>query len=293
MTLYRFIDAERAETPIRLLCRTLDVARSAFYGWRKGERSTRDQEDSRLAVHIRAIHRRSRGTYGSPRVHAALRQQGFCVSRKRVARLMASLGLSGVPKRRFRRPGGARVVHVAENLLQRDFTTDAPNRAWVADITYIHTAVGFVYLAVVIDLFSRKVVGWSLAAHMRTQLCLDALAQAVASRAPAEGLIHHSDRGCQYTSAEYQCALQSCGLVSSMSRKGNCWDNAVAESFFGTLEQELVKQSEVWANHAEANEAISNFIHHFYNAERLHSRIGYRSPTAFEAEYRRAQLAAK
>lgn len=293
MTLYRFIDAERAHTPIRLLCRTLGVARSAFYAWRHGGPSRRDQEATRLAVHIRAIHRRSRGTYGSPRVHAALLQQGLPVGRKRVARLMASLGLSGTPKRRFRRSVAGASTNVAENLLKRDFTTDAPNRAWVTDITYLHTSVGFVYLAVVIDLFSRKVVGWSLASHMRTELCLAALARAIAARMPQRGLVHHSDRGCQYTSAEYQRALQARGLVASMSRKGNCWDNAVAESFFGTLEHELVKQSTMWADAVEARAAVSDYIHGFYNAERLHSRLGYRSPVAFEETHQRVQVAAK
>ncbi len=251
MRVYQFIDAERACWPVRAMCRVLGVARSAFNDWARGELGRRAVEDARLEVHIKAIHRRSNGTYSSPRVRRELVGEGLVVGVHRVARLMRELELSGTPKRRFK---GTTTVskdgdQFATNLLDRDFATEAPNKAWVGDITYLPTRLGWVYLAVLIDLFSRKVVGWSLASHMQTDLCLDALGSALATRAPPAGLIHHTDRGSQYTSGAYQDALAAAGATPSMSRKGNCWDNAVAESFFATLKQELLAQmDELWGH---------------------------------------------
>lgn len=294
MSTYRFIDAEKATWPVRLLCRVLDVARSAYYDWAEAELCKRAQEDAVLSVHIRAIHRRGRGTYGSPRVHAELRAGGHTVGRHRVARLMRELDLTGNPKRRFKgcTTDSKHDHKVADNLLNRNFVADEPNRAWVGDITYLPTKLGWVYLAVIIDLFSRKVVGWALETHMQTDLCLAALNQARATRQPPPGLIHHSDRGSQYTSAAYQSALAASGLVPSMSRKGNCWDNAVAESFFGTLEQELGQPPGLWADVHEARRAVSDYIHGFYNLQRRHSVLGYTSPVEFETRHRNTHLAA-
>lgn len=282
--MYRFIDVEKANHSVRTLCRVLRVARSAFYAWLRGEaRSARASRDAVLLVHIRAVHRRSRGTYGSRRVWRQLRHDGFAVGRRRVARLMRLHGLRGLPSVSYRgsTTDSDHEQPVAPNVLERNFTADAPNVAWVGDITYLPTQQGWVYLAVLLDLYSRKVVGWALADHMRTELCLAALRSALATREPAPGAIHHSDRGSQYASQAYRDVLTKHELVQSMSRRGNCHDNAVAESFFGTLEQELAGRV-VWSDESEARAAVSDYIHRFYNAERLHSHLGYQSPVGFE-----------
>ena len=281
MSRYRFIDAERVNHTVSLLCRTLTVSRSAFYTWLSGAESQRRLADRKLAVHIRAVHRESRGTYGSPRVHAALRAQGLRVGRRRVARLMKAAGLEGLPRKRFKTTTVSdSSLPVAPDLLGRDFDSKAPNQVWVADITYVRTARGWLYLAVLIDLYSRRVVGWNVDSHVRTELCLSALRMALALRDPDAGLIHHSDRGCQYASAVYQAALNEVGARPSMSRAGDCWDNAVAESFFGTLKTELLHR-QPWVTRAQAKAAISRWITGIYNARRLHSRIGYLTPTSF------------
>lgn len=294
MTTYRFIRAEKANWSVRTLCRVLGVARSAYHDWVKAVPSSRAKEDATLLVHIKAIHRRSRGTYGSPRVHAELRAQGFKVGRKKVAALMHAHGLEGIPKKRFKgsTTDSAHEDPVAPNRLERNFKVDGPNQAWVGDITYLPTQAGWVYLAVLIDLFSRKVVGWSLAHHMQTELCLEALEQALVLRSPPEGLVHHTDRGSQYTSHAYQEALERAGVQPSMSRKGNCWDNAVAESFFGTLEQELVRVDGPWVDEDAASAALSDYIHGFYNDHRRHSTLGYESPVDYEACWRQSTRAA-
>ena len=286
---YEFIAAEKARWPVRRLCVALEVSRSAFYDWLAADK--RSSKSSRLDVHIRAIHRRSRGTYGSPRVHAELVDEGWTIGVNRVAARMQSLGLSGIPKRKKR--VATTVVGTedkfASNALNREFSVEQPNQAWVADITYLATDAGWVYLSVLIDLHSRRVVGWAMADHMETRLCLDALHQAVALRQPPPGLLHHSDRGTQYTSYAYQAALTALQARPSMSRKGNCWDNAVAESFFGTLEQELVRQSSGWADLEEAKKAVADYIHAFYNRVRRHSNNGQRSPVDFELAFALAQ----
>lgn len=286
--MYRFIDAEKANHSIRTLCRVLEVSRSSFYEWAAGNTWT-GKEDAALAVHVKAAHRRSRGTYGSPRITAELRDQGFPVGRRRVARLMRMHGLSGVPTKQFRgsTTDSEHELVVAPNVLDRQFKVEQPNQVWVGDITYLPVVGGWVYLAVLIDLFSRKVVGWSVRDNMETGLCMEALRKAVATRDGANGVLHHTDRGSQYASADYRAALASAGFTQSMSRKGNCWDNAVAESFFGTLEQELVKGG-VFADLEATTKAVADYIHCFYNQERRHSTLGKVSPVAFENEHQAA-----
>ena len=287
MTTYRFIEAEKANHTVRMICRVLRVSRAAYYAWREAQEAVGVDADARLRVHIRGLHRASRGTYGSPRMTAALRKQGVVVNHKRVARIMREEGLHGTPRLRFRgsTTDSAHARPVAPNVLARDFSVTAPNVAWVGDITYLPVGGDWACLAVLIDLYSRKVVGWALDEHMRTELCLAALDRAVAVRRPPVGLVHHSDRGSQYASTEYVEALQRAGIVQSMSRKGNCWDNAVAESFFGTLEQELGGRAR-WTSVSQARDEVGRWIHDFYNDTRLHSTIGFHSPVEYESLHR-------
>lgn len=277
MTAFRFIEREKANHSIRLMCRVLRVSRSGFYDWRN--RARRSDQDRGMVARIRAVHAASRGTYGSPRVTRQLRNQGLVINRKRVVRLMQAEGLVGVPRRRFRvsttRADPSRPT--ARNVLDRHFQAEAPDRAWVADISYLPTRECTAYLAVVIDLFSRKVIGWAVEDHMETSLCLTALRRALAVRQPGPGLLHHSDRGSQYTSHAYQDALQDAQVVPSMSRKGNCWDNAVAESFFGSLKQEL-QRDQPFRSVDDARREVGDYIHQFYNPTRLHSANGHHSP---------------
>lgn len=263
------------------------VSRAAYYAWREAQSSPTVDEDALVRVHIRGVYRASGGTYGSPRLTAALRKQGLRVNHKRVARLMREEGLCGAPRRRFRgtTTDSAHANTVAPNVLAREFAVAAPNVAWVGDITYLPVGKGWAYLAVLIDLYSRKVVGWALDDHLRSELCLEALRRALALRQPAAGLVHHTDRGSQYASAEYVAALKQAGMVQSMSRKGNCWDNAVVESFFGTLEQELGTKAR-WTSPAHARADVGAWIHSFYNDCRLHSTIGFHSPVEYEALHR-------
>ncbi len=282
MSAYRFIESEKANHRIGRLCSAVRVSRSAYYVWACGQTWTGHEDDADL-VRIKAIHRRSRGTYGSPRVAAELRADGESIGRRRVARLMRENGLSGKPKRRFRgtTTDSNHDQPVAANHLARQFAVTAPNVVWAGDITYLPVDGGWVYLAVLIDLFSRKVVGWSVAETMQTELCLDALRMATVTRSIRPGLLHHTDRGSQYTSGSYRAALKRHEMVQSMSRKGNGWDNAVVESFFGTLEQELVGDTR-WQSVEHARKAVGDYIHGFYNAERRHSTLGQISPVEFE-----------
>jgi len=239
-----------------------------------------------LSQHIEQIHVTSRQTYGSPRIQASLATKGFEVSRQRVVRLMAQLGISARPRRKFRvTTDSEHPLPIAENILNRDFTTPEPDRAWVADMTYIPTSEGWLYLAVIIDLFSRRVVGWSMAEHLHTEVVLSALEAALGQRQPAEaGLLFHSDRGSQYASRYYQSALQQAQITCSMSRRGNCWDNAVAESFFCTLKTELI-HPRIFSTRALARTVIAEWIEVFYNRQRLHSTLEYLSPVEFEQKY--------
>jgi transposase InsO family protein len=282
MSRYRFIQGEKAAYPVTLLCRVLGVARSAYYAWARRGVSARAQADADLAAQVAAAHARSRGTYGAPRVHAALRAAGVRTSRRRVARLMRAGGLAGC--RRRRRPRTT-VVDPAQapaaNVVARDFAAPAPDRLWLGDITYLPTGEGWLYLAVLLDAYSRRVVGWAMADHLRTELALDALAMAVRARRPGVGLVHHTDRGCQYAATAYQSQLAARGVICSMSRAGECLDNAMAESFFATLKAELVGAHR-WPTRAAARTAIFEWIEAFYNRQRAHSALAYQSPAMFE-----------
>ncbi len=282
---FAFISAEKASTPVSVLCRVLQVTRSGFYAWQQRDSSERAIDDQKLALEIAAIHKASRETYGSPRIHAELRANGLEVSRKRVARLMRQLGIRSRRKRRFKATtDSGHKLPVADNVLDRKFEVDAPDVAWVTDITYVWTDEGWLYLAAILDLFSRRVVGHAMSERIDRALVLEALRNAAGRRVPDAGLLHHSDRGSQYASNDYQGALRDLGVVCSMSRKGNCWDNAVAESFFATLKTECI-YSRRFATRAEAREAIFHFIEVFYNAKRRHSTLGYVSPMEFEKKF--------
>ena len=263
------------------MCRVLGVSTSGYYAWLKRQSSQRSREDAILTDRIRWIHLRSRGTYGSPRIHAELRDEGVHVSRKRVARLMRAAGLQGVSRRKstrttIRQPGAQR----APDLVKRDFTVDGPNKLWVADITYIRTWAGFLYLAVVVDAWSRRVVGWAMANHLRTELVNGALEMAVRQRRP-KGVIHHSDQGSQYTSLAFGKRCREANVRPSMGSVGDCYDNALCESFFATLECELLDRRS-FRSREEAGRVVFEFIEGWYNPHRRHSSIGYASPVRYE-----------
>jgi transposase InsO family protein len=279
---FAFIDAEKALYPMRILCRALRVSRSGYYAWRSRKPSVRMLEDERLRPKVVEAFETGRGTYGSPRVRDELVDQGFEIGRKRVARLMREMGLQGVTPRKFRVTTDSDHSHpIAKNLIDRDFAASRPNEKWATDITYIWTAEGWLYLAIVMDLYSRRIVGWATADHLKTDLCLDALQMGIHQRMEIEGLIHHSDRGVQYASDRYREALDARGIECSMSRRANCWDNAVPESFFGTLKNELIYRRP-WLTRKAAHGAISEYIEIFYNRIRRHSTIGNVSPATFE-----------
>jgi transposase InsO family protein len=289
---FAFIAAEKATFPVTALCAVLGVTRSGFYAWRTRPAARRTADDQRLAVEIAAIHAATRRRYGSPRIHAELRERGRAVGRHRVARLMRVHGLRARPCRRFRTTTDARhELPVAPNVLAQRFAAAAPNAVWVTDITYLWTGEGWLYLVVILDLFSRRIVGWATSARIDRQLALNALDMALARRRPPRGLLHHSDRGSQYASTAYRRRLTAHGIVCSMSRRGNCWDNAVAESFFGTLKCELVYETE-WRTRADARRDVFEYVEVFYNGQRRHSALGYLSPVAFERRYEQESMAA-
>lgn len=279
---FEFIAKHEGQYSVAFLCRRLKVSRSGYYAWSQRSVSERTKQDALLAVQIRAYHRRSGGTYGSPRIVDDLREDGFHVGRHRVMRLMRQEGLWGRMLKRFKKTtDSSHDLTVAENHLNQRFVADAPNRIWVTDITCIRTWEGWLYLAVILDLFSRRVVGYAMADHMRTELCLEALDKAAVQRQPQRGWLHHSDRGSQYASFAYQEKLEALGALCSMSGKGNCYDNAVAESFFATLKQDLIYRN-TWPTRRRAMEAISDYIDHFYNVRRRHSTLGSISPVEYE-----------
>jgi len=281
---FAFIAAEKACFPVALMCRLLAVSRAGFYAWRRRPIARRTRQDGILAVAVAAIYAENHGRYGSPRVQMELRDRGQRSGRKRVARLMRLQGLQARPRRRYRTTTDSRHgLPVSPNLLARRFAVTQPNTAWVTDMTYLWTAQGWLYLAVIIDLFSRRVVGWSMSERIDRRLALDALRMALAQRRPQPGLIHHSDRGSQYASGDYQQHLAKHGLRGSMSRRGDCWDNAVAESFFASLKLELVYQVQ-WRTRAEVRTAIFEYIELFYNRRRRHSSLAYLSPVEFERQ---------
>ena len=265
------------------MCKTLAVSRSGYYAWLGRGESDRATEDRRLTALIRDIFKESRGIYGAPRIHQVLQQRGTRTSRKRVARLMKEAGLRSKTKRRFRvKTTDSKHDHpIAPDRLGRDFRASAANQVWVADITYIPTDEGWLYLASIMDLFSRRIVGWCMAATLHASIVVGALRMAIQQRQPPVGLIHHSDRGVQYASAEFRAVLAAHGIVASMSRTGNCYDNAAKESFYHTFKTELVNH-EHYRTHAQARSSVFDYIEAFYNRQRLHSTIGYMSPEDFE-----------
>jgi putative transposase len=279
---YRFIQDHREQWPVRRLCEVLDVTPGGFYAWRARPRSAREQRRDGLVVQLRAVHREMKARYGSPRLHAELvaRGQKCCVNT--VAKLMHAHGIAAKTARKFRSTTDSDHDRpVAANVLDRQFEPAAANRAWAADITYIPTREGWLYLAAVEDLYSRRVVGWAMGERIDSRLVADALAMAVGRRCPGEGLVAHSDRGSQYASEHYRRVLASHGITCSMSRRGNCWDNAPMESFFASLKKELV-HDEDYQTRAEAKASVFEYIEAFYNRVRRHSALGYVSPTDYE-----------
>jgi len=285
---YQFVREHSGQFPVQRMCRLLEVSPSAYYAWRGRPESQRVREDRRLLMEIRAIHSAKREVYGSPRIHAELKAQGLRLGEKRVARLMCENGIRAKQKRKFKVTTDSKHSHpVALNLLARDFEATAPNQKWAADITYIPTTEGWLYLAAIMDLYSRMIVGWSMSSRMTRRPVLDALDMAVGRRRPGPGLLHHSDRGSQYACGDYRKALSAHGMMCSMSRKGDCWDNAPMESFFHTLKTELVNHQR-YRTRWEAKADIFEYIEIFYNRNRRHSALGYQTP----AEYEMGKLAA-
>ena len=292
MTRFRFVEQEKARYPVRVLCRALGVSPSGYYAWRSRGPSARDRSDAELAEKIRRSHTRSRGTYGVPRIWADLADAGYHVSRKRVARLMRRDHLAGVHRRRFVRTTiRDEAAEPYPDLVDRDFSAEGPDRLWVADITQLPTRAGSCYLASIVDAWSRRVVGWSMATHMRTELVTAAFDAALARRRPGTDLVHHSDHGTQYTSLAFGRRLRESGIAASMGSVGDCYDNAMAESFFATLETELIDRSD-WATPSEAKAAVFEYIEIFYNRIRRHSSLGNLSPDQFEERYRSAPAVA-
>jgi putative transposase len=292
VSVFRFVEQEKATFPVMTMCRVLGVSPSGFWAWRKRGPSDRALGDAELAERIRAIHRRSRGTYGCPRVHAELVAEGERVSRKRIARLMRAAGLAGVHRRRFvastvRDPD----TTPAPDLVKRDFHADGPDRLWVADVTALPTWAGFLYLAIVLDVWSRRVVGWSMDGSATADLVTRALDMALGQRRPTEGLVHHSDHGTQYTSLAFGRRMREAGIATSMGSVGDSYDNAMAESFFASLETELIDRT-VWRSRAEARADVFDWIEVFYNRVRRHSALGYLAPADFEEHHRGRSAAA-
>jgi putative transposase len=280
---FAFIEAEKATWPVSIMCRVLRVSRSGSYASQRRPESQRTRDDRRLTVLTREAHVTGRRAYGSPRIHRELVGQGIVIGRKRVIRLMKAEGIKGKVRRRFvRTTDSEHSLPTALNLLAREFNAERPNQRWVSDITYLRTPQGWMYLAAVLDLFSRYVVGWAVSAVIDRHLVLRALQMAIKRRCPSAGLLHHSDQGSQYASEDYQRALEARGITCSMSRRGNCYDNAAMESWFGTLKTEL---GESFQSHADGKHQLFDYIEIFYNQKRRHSALGYVSP----AEYERAQ----
>jgi putative transposase len=267
---------------IRAMCRVLDVSPSGYYAWRRRKISVRTREDEALRGKIAAIHEQSRRTYGSPRIHEERKEEGTRIGRKRIARLMKESGLVGVSRRKsIRTTRRDPTARPAPDLVDRKFAANGPNQLWVADITYIPLLAGFLYLAVVLDVWSRKIVGWAMSSRLAKKIVLDALQMALEQRRPSEGVIHHSDQGCQYTSIEFGKRCREASVRPSMGSVGDCYDNAMCESFFATLECELVDRVR-FADRADAELAVFDFIEGFYNTRRRHSAIGYLAPVVFE-----------
>ena len=280
---FRAIAEHVRRYPVRLMCRALKVSHAGYYAWARRSESPRARSNEALAVRIRACHAQSRHTYGSPRITHTLHAQGQSCSENRVARLMRAHGIRAKTVKKWKATTDSRhKLPVAANTLDRQFTVTQPDRVWAGDITYCWTEEGWLYLAVVLDLYSRAAIGWAMGSRLTADLATDALTMALWRRKPGTGLLHHSDRGVQYASGDYQDLLTDHGIKCSMSRKGNCWDNACVESFFGTLKKELVHHRH-YRTREEAKQDIFEWIEVFYNRQRRHSTLGYRSPAEFEA----------
>jgi len=281
---FKLIDQAKKEFPVHRLCKVLGVSQSGYFAWRNRESSRRQLDDMVLLAHIRAQFATSNETYGAPRMHAELREEGMPAGRHRIARLMRDNGLKALQKRRYKKTTDSRHGGpVAANILDQDFACDGPDQKWGADISYIWTAEGWLYLAIVLDLYSRRIVGWATSDRLKKDLALNALRQAIVMRRPLPGLIHHSDRGSQYCSDDYQRLLKAQGIVPSMSGKGNCYDNAMVETVFKTIKSELIWRTSFQTRSA-ADLALGQYIDGFYNPRRRHSALGYKSPATFEAK---------
>jgi transposase InsO family protein len=296
---YPFIQTQLQEGRFSLagLCRTMRVSISGYHAWFRrlsGPESTRTKEERQLLFQIKTVHKESDGTYGSPRIYKDLKAEGGRISRKRIERIMRKHGISARPLKRFKvTTDSNHHLPVAENLLDQNFSVETPNTRWSGDITYIWTGQGWLYLAVILDLWSRRVVGWSMQSHLERALVLEALDAALRKRRPnaADGLICHSDRGSQYASSDYQTILKENGIACSMSRKGNCYDNAPVESFFASLKRELVHRKK-FASREDARTAVFAWIEGWYNRRRRHSALGYLSPEEFEQQHQSQPMAA-
>jgi putative transposase len=286
---FQWIDDHRESWPVDVLCRILDVSRSGYYAWRERPESKRSQRQRELVEEMKSIHQEYRkDSYGSPRMHKELVKRGRKVCENTIAELMRSRGMKASTTKKFRQTTDSNHSHpVAENLLNQAFDREKPDQVWVADLTYVSTREGWLYLACVLDLYSRKIVGWSMSSRMTKELVLSAMEMALLRRRPEADLMHHSDRGSQYASEAFQQLLQDENIVCSMSRKGNCYDNAVMESFFASLKKELVYQEDYWTRE-EARRSIFEYIETFYNQERLHSALGYVSPNEYERQHQQA-----
>ena len=281
---YRFIDRYSSEFRVERMCKVLGVSRSGYYGWRKRPQRRRQRENDQVLMEIQESHKRSKEIYGSPRITEDLRAKGIRCGKNRVARLMRSNGIVARSRRKFKATTNSKHnLPVAENLLEQKFHTDRPNKIWASDITYIPTLEGWLYVVVVMDIFSRQVVGWAMSERMTADFVIRALSQAIIGRRPSAGLIFHSDRGVQYACNAFKDVLSQYGFRQSMSRKGNCYDNAMVESFFHTLKTEHVYSCR-YTTRAEARQSIFEYIEMFYNRVRRHSTLGYRSPVCFEQE---------
>lgn len=282
---FQFIENHRDEFPVKLMCKVLEVSTSGYYAWRGRPPSKREMANRELTAKIEEQFEKSGDTYGSPRIYQVLRKLGLMCSENRVARLMRAAGLKAKQTRRYKSTTRRnKADRAAPNILKRDFSADAPNRKWVADITYIATQEGWLYLAVIMDLFSRRIVGWAMSAQMTSDLTLRALEMAIRRCRPEPGLVHHSDQGSQYTDQRYQAVLAAHGIIASMNSAGAWYDNAAMESFFGTLKSELV-YDRAYRTRVEASPDLFYYIEVWYNRSRLHSALGYESPEAYEQLY--------
>lgn len=281
---YRFMDRYRSEFRVERMCKVLGVSRSGYYGWRKRPCSRRHRENEQVLMEIKESHERSKGTYGSPRVTADIRAKGIRCGKNRVARIMRKNGIASRSRRKFKATTHSKHnLPVAENLLEQKFVAEGPNKVWASDITYIQTLEGWLYVVVVLDVSSRRVVGWAMSDRLTAEFVIRALSQAIGGRRPASGLIFHSDRGIQYACTAFKDILNQYGFIQSMNRRGNCYDNALVESFFHTLKTEHVYHHR-YTTRAEARQSIFEYIEMFYNRVRRHSTLGYRSPVSFEQE---------